>query len=75
MERRTVEFIEPVAGIEPLLRHYDVEEGAITIDGVDIRGLEQCALRRSFGTVPRAASVPNLGASLVPRPKAWPLDR
>ena len=39
--------------IKLLLRHYDVQEGAITIDGTDIRDLAQQALRRGFGTVPQ----------------------
>ena len=39
--------------VKLLLRHYDVQEGAITIDGADIRDVPQQALRRSFGTVPQ----------------------
>jgi len=39
--------------IKLLLRHYDVQQGSISVDGVDIRQLEQRSLRRSFGTVPQ----------------------
>ena len=39
--------------IKLLLRHYDIQEGAISIDGVDIRDVPQQALRRVFGTVPQ----------------------
>jgi len=39
--------------IKLLLRHYDVQQGAISVDDVDIRTVEQRALRRSFGTVPQ----------------------
>jgi ATP-binding cassette subfamily B protein len=59
--------------IKLLLRHYDVGEGAITIDGVDIRDLEQRALRRSFGTVPQDVFLftdtieANIGLGLVDR--------
>ena len=34
-----------------LLRFYDVQQGRITIDGVDIREMELAALRRLFGLV------------------------
>jgi len=34
-----------------LLRFYDVQQGRITIDGVDIRRMELAALRRLFGLV------------------------
>jgi len=34
-----------------LLRFYDVQQGRITIDGVDIRHMELAALRRLFGLV------------------------
>ncbi len=39
--------------IKLLVRHYDVQEGSITVDGIDIRRIEQRSLRRSFGTVPQ----------------------
>ncbi len=39
--------------IKLLLRHYDVQDGVIEIDGVDVRRLQQRSLRRSFGTVPQ----------------------
>ena len=39
--------------IKLLLRHYDVQQGRISVDGVDIRQLQQRSLRRSFGTVPQ----------------------
>lgn len=39
--------------IKLLLRHYDVQQGAITVDGIDLRELEQRSLRRAFGTVPQ----------------------
>jgi ATP-binding cassette subfamily B protein len=39
--------------IKLLLRHYDVQKGSITVDGIDIRGIDQRSLRRSFGTVPQ----------------------
>ncbi len=39
--------------IKLLLRHYDVQEGSVTVDGRDVRELEQRSLRRSFGTVPQ----------------------
>ncbi len=34
-----------------LLRFYDIQEGAITFDGIDIRQLRLCDLRRNFGIV------------------------
>ena len=34
-----------------LLRFYDVQEGEITLDGIDIRRLRLCDLRRNFGIV------------------------
>jgi len=37
--------------ISLLLRFYDVQQGAIRIDGVDIRDLDLVALRRRFGVV------------------------
>jgi len=39
--------------IKLLLRHYDVQQGEITVDGIDIREVEQHSLRRAFGTVPQ----------------------
>lgn len=39
--------------IKLLLRHYDVQQGAITVDDHDIRELQQRSLRRLFGTVPQ----------------------
>ena len=39
--------------IKLLLRYYDVQEGVISIDGVDIRAMAQRTLRRSIGTVPQ----------------------
>ncbi len=39
--------------IKLLLRFYDVQDGEITVDGVDIRRLSQRPLRRAYGTVPQ----------------------
>ena len=39
--------------IKLLLRHYDVQRGSITVDGIDIRSIDQHSLRRAFGTVPQ----------------------
>jgi ATP-binding cassette subfamily B protein len=39
--------------VKLLLRHYDVQQGAITVDGFDVREIEQRSLRRAFGTVPQ----------------------
>lgn len=36
-------------------RFYDVQEGAVLVDGVDVRDLEQHALRRKIGFVPQTA--------------------
>jgi ATP-binding cassette subfamily B protein len=36
-----------------LMRFYDVQEGAITIDGIDIRDVTLASLRRQIGTVPQ----------------------
>lgn len=36
-----------------LMRFWDVEKGRISIDGVDIRGIELKTLRRLFGVVPQ----------------------
>lgn len=38
-----------------LMRSYDVSEGSITIDGVDIRSLSQAALHRQLGYIPQKA--------------------
>jgi ATP-binding cassette subfamily B protein len=40
-----------------LTRFYDIEEGAITIDGVDIRDMEKTGLRRQLGMVLQDAYV------------------
>ena len=34
-----------------LMRFYDVDQGTIRVDGVDIRQLQRTALRKSFGMV------------------------
>lgn len=39
--------------IKLMLRHYDVQRGSITVDGIDIRSIDQHSLRRAFGTVPQ----------------------
>ena len=39
--------------IKLLLRHYDVQRGSITVDGIDIRSIDQHSLRRAIGTVPQ----------------------
>lgn len=39
--------------VKLLLRHYDVQQGSISIDGADIRELDLRSLRRAFGTVPQ----------------------
>jgi ATP-binding cassette subfamily B protein len=39
--------------VKLLLRHYDVQQGNIRVDGIDIRQIEQHSLRRAFGTVPQ----------------------
>ncbi len=36
-------------------RFYDVEEGSILVDGVDVREMDQHALRRKIGFVPQSA--------------------
>ncbi|MDX3893323.1 ABC transporter ATP-binding protein/permease [Pusillimonas sp.] len=36
-----------------LFRFYDVTEGAIEVDGIDVRDLEQASLRRHIGIVPQ----------------------
>ena len=61
--------------IKLLLRYYDVQEGAITIDGVDIRRVRQRSLRRSIGTVPQDVFLftdtiaENIGLGTVDREK------
>ncbi len=39
--------------ISLLARFYDIQQGAITLDGVDIRDLRQAELRRHIGAVPQ----------------------
>ncbi|MDR2716017.1 MAG: ABC transporter ATP-binding protein/permease, partial [Coriobacteriaceae bacterium] len=41
--------------IKLIERFYDVTEGAVTLDGIDIRELSQAALRSNFGYVPQKA--------------------
>jgi ATP-binding cassette, subfamily B, multidrug efflux pump len=36
-----------------IARFYDVSEGQVTIDGVDVRSVTQASLRRQFGLVPQ----------------------
>lgn len=36
-----------------MFRFYDVQEGVITIDGVDIKDMQQSALRKNIGVVPQ----------------------
>ncbi len=38
-----------------LMRFYDVDEGSITVDGADVRAMDQAALRSLFGYVPQKA--------------------
>ncbi len=45
-----------------LLRLHDVEEGRITLDGADIRGLTQDGLRRQIATVTQEAAIFNRSA-------------
>ncbi|WP_211099943.1 ABC transporter ATP-binding protein [Acuticoccus kandeliae] len=45
-----------------LLRLYDVEEGRITLDGVDIRDLTQDGLRRAISTVTQETAIFNRSA-------------
>jgi ATP-binding cassette, subfamily B, vacuolar membrane transporter HMT1/ACLQ len=42
-----------------LLRFYDVDQGSIQIDGVDIRDMTMKSLRRLFGVVPQEATLYN----------------
>ena len=59
--------------IKLLLRHYDVQRGSITVDGIDIRSIDQHSLRRAFGTVPQdvfmftATIVANVGLGVFDR--------
>ena len=59
--------------IKLMLRHYDVQEGSIRVDGTDIRNIEQHSLRRSFGTVPQDVFMftdsiaANIGLGMVDR--------
>jgi len=41
--------------IKLIERFYDVTQGAISVDGIDIRDLSQSALRQNFGYVPQKA--------------------
>lgn len=41
--------------VKLVLRFYDVSQGSITIDGVDVRDVSQHALRRQLGYVPQKA--------------------
>jgi ABC-type multidrug transport system fused ATPase/permease subunit len=36
-----------------IARFYDVTEGAVLIDGIDVRQVTQCSLRRQMGLVPQ----------------------
>src|SRR4029077_21158511 len=54
----TLAVVGPGAAGKPtiarlLFRFYDVDEGAIEIDGQDIRDITQDSLRRSIGVVPQ----------------------
>jgi ATP-binding cassette subfamily B protein len=59
--------------IKLLLRHYDVQQGRISVDGIDVREIEQHSLRRAFGTVPQdvfmftASIAENIGLGVVER--------
>ncbi len=59
--------------IKLLLRQYDVQQGAITVDGTDVRELEQHSLRQAFGTVPQDVFLftgtisDNIGLGVIPR--------
>lgn len=41
--------------VKLVLRFYDVSQGSVTIDGVDVRDVSQHALRRQLGYVPQKA--------------------
>lgn len=59
--------------VKLLLRHYDVQQGSISVDGIDIRELEQRSLRRAFGAVPQdvflftQSIADNIGLGVVDR--------
>ena len=61
--------------IKLLLRYYDLQDGVISIDGVDIRSMRQRTLRRSIGTVPQDVFLftdtiaANIGLGVVGRDK------
>ncbi|MEI6244296.1 MAG: ABC transporter ATP-binding protein, partial [Acidobacteriota bacterium] len=53
---QTVAIVGPTGAgkttlVNLLMRFYDVDEGAIRVDGVDIRHIRRSALRRTFGMV------------------------
>jgi ATP-binding cassette subfamily B multidrug efflux pump len=53
---QTVAIVGPTGAgkttlVNLLMRFYDVDEGAIRVDGVDIRTMKRSALRRTFGMV------------------------
>jgi ATP-binding cassette subfamily B protein len=53
---QTVAIVGPTGAgkttlVNLLMRFYDVDEGAIRIDGIDIRAMRRSALRRTFGMV------------------------
>ena len=53
---QTVAIVGPTGAgkttlVNLLMRFYDVDEGAIRVDGVDIRAMRRSALRRTFGMV------------------------
>jgi ATP-binding cassette, subfamily B, multidrug efflux pump len=53
---QTVAIVGPTGAgkttlVNLLMRFYDVDEGAIRVDGVDIRTIRRSALRRTFGMV------------------------
>ncbi len=53
---RTIAIVGPTGAgkttlVNLLMRFYDVDDGAIRVDGVDIRQLKRGALRRTFGMV------------------------
>jgi ATP-binding cassette subfamily B protein len=53
---RTIAIVGPTGAgkttlVNLLMRFYDVDRGAIRVDGVDIRGLKRGGLRRMFGMV------------------------
>ena len=53
---QTVAIVGPTGAgkttlVNLLMRFYDVDEGAIRVDGIDIRAVKRSALRRTFGMV------------------------